>query len=271
MTSYSQLKQDLNVVSFFNKKTGLFFLDVGANDGKTLSNTYLLEKKYNWKGICSEPLPKAFKQLRQCRNVKCDNNAVFSESGLSLEFSESNLFSGLTKYIDKYDFVKRKNKIIVKTITLQDLLEKYKVEKIIHYFSLDTEGSELEILKSVDFNKHIFLYINLEHNYVEPRRTYIRNLLLSNGYLYKGENKWDDDYIHETTIIGTYYFNKDYTKPIIIKRINKEEFTVSSPYWSSDIGKFYLGYLQWKRLGKGKIFYNYIDYGNGNIWYKINN
>ena len=46
MNSYSQLKQDINVVNFFNNKSDLFFLDIGANDGKTMSNTYLLETKY---------------------------------------------------------------------------------------------------------------------------------------------------------------------------------------------------------------------------------
>lgn len=269
MKSYSQLSQDLNVISFFNNKNGLYFIDIGANDGKTLSNTFLLEKKYNWKGICSEPLPSAFKKLIKCRNVICDNNAVFSKSGLSLKFSESNLYSGITNFIDRHEEVKKNNQIIVKTITLQSLLDNYNAPKIIQYFSLDTEGTELEILKSVDFSKYTFLYINLEHNYIEPRRTEIRTLLLNNGYLYKGENQWDDDYIHESTVIGTYYYKQDYNKPIVIKRQNND-FSVSSSYWNNDTGKFQNGFLNWKRLGKGKIFYTHIDYGNGNIWHRDN-
>lgn len=268
MKSYSQLNQDLNVISFFNNKNDMYFIDIGANNGITLSNTFLLEKQYNWKGICSEPLPRAFKQLIKCRNVICDNNAVFSKSGLSLEFSESNLLSGITKFIDLYTRVRKGNQIIVKTITLQSLLDNYKAPKIIQYFSLDTEGTELEILKSVDFSKYTFLYINLEHNYVEPKRSEIRTLLLNNGYLYKGENKFDDDYIHESTVIGTYYYKQDYTKPIVIKRQNNNHFLVSSTYWSDDIGTFENGFLNWNKLGKGKIFYTHIDYGNSNIWHR---
>lgn len=163
---------------------------------------------------------------------------------------------------------KKGKKIMVKTITLQDLLNKYNAPKIIQYFSLDTEGTELEILKSVNFSEYIFLYINLEHNFVEPQRSEIKKLLLNNGYLYKGENKWDDDYIHETTIIGTYYYNQDYSKPIIIKRINENVFHVSSSYWDDDVGEFNNGYLNWKKLGNGIIFYTHIDYGNGNIWHR---
>ena len=268
MTSYSQLNQDLNVISFFNNKNDMYFIDIGANDGKTLSNTFLLEKQYNWKGICSEPLPSAFKKLIKCRSVVCDNNAVFRKSGLSLEFSESNLMSGITDFIDANENAKKGNKIIVKTITLQSLLDNYKAPKIIQYFSLDTEGTELEILKSVDFSTYTFLYINLEHNYVEPRRSEMRTLLLNNGYLYKGKNRWDDDYIHESTVIGTYYYQQDYTKPIVIKRVKNTYFSVSSSYWNDDIGSFKNGFLKWKKLGQGKIFYTHIDYGNGNIWHR---
>lgn len=268
MTTYSQLKQDLNVISFFNENKNLYFIDIGANDGKTLSNTFLLEKEYEWNGICSDPLPSAFEKLRECRDVFCDNNAVFSKSGLSLEFSETNLFSGLVEYIDAHVETKKNNKIKVNTITLDELLKKYKAPAVIHYFSLDTEGSELEILKSVDFNKYKFLYINLEHNFIEPRRSDIKKLLLKNGYLYKGQNRWDDDYIHESTVIGTYYNNDDNTNPIVIKKITENTFSVSSPYWDDDFGEFKNGSIHWNRLGEGKIFYTHIDYGRENIWIK---
>ena len=273
MKDFSQIGQDQNVISFFNNKTEMYFIDIGAFDGKKLSNTFLLEKNYNWKGICSEPLPQAFEKLTKCRSVHCDNHAVFSKSGLSLNFSSYKTRSGITQYIDHPHLaqeVRKRPQIIVKTITLQNLLDKYNAPKIINYFSLDTEGSELEILKSVDFSKYTFLYISLEHNYIEPKRTKMRKLLLNNGYLYKGENKHDDDYIHEKTVIGTYYYEQDYTKPILIKRLNETHFLVSSPYWNDDIGKFNNGFLNWKTLGKGKIFFTHIDYGNGNIWHRDN-
>jgi predicted transcriptional regulator len=64
--------------------------------------------------------------------------------------------------------------------------------------SLDTEGSELEILRNFDFEKYTFGLIDIEHNYIEPRRTEIKNLLLSKGYIYKGENQWDDMYKHSS-------------------------------------------------------------------------
>ncbi len=61
--------------------------------------------------------------------------------------------------------------------------------------SMDTEGSELEILNSFDFQKYTFGLIDVEHNYTEPKRSEIKKLLEANGYLYKGENNWDDMYV----------------------------------------------------------------------------
>ncbi len=91
-----------------------------------------------------------------------------------------------------------KTQIIVKTISFNDLLEKYKAPLFIDYLSLDTEGSELEILQSVNLQKYTFGLIDVEHNYVEPRRTYIRQLLISNGYDYVRQNKFDDCYKHSS-------------------------------------------------------------------------
>ena len=84
------------------------------------------------------------------------------------------------------------------TISLLDVLDNANAPLFIEYMSLDTEGSELEILKNFDFRKYTFGLIDVEHNFVEPRRTEIKNLLLSNGYIYIGGNQWDDMYKHSS-------------------------------------------------------------------------
>jgi hypothetical protein len=86
----------------------------------------------------------------------------------------------------------------VKTLTLTDLLDKAKAPSFIDYLSLDTEGSEFEILRATDFSRYTFGLIDVEHNFVEPRRTEIRNLLLSHGYVYLRENQFDDSYKHSS-------------------------------------------------------------------------
>ena len=203
MTSFSQLGQDLEVLKFYNNKREGFFIEIGASDGIELSNTYLLEKMYNWKGICVEPIPESFNLLCKNRlNSLCCNKAVYSESNTEVIFDIANyhlLLSGISSHIDRHrDRVNsNKTQIIVTTISFNDLLEKYNAPLFIDYLSLDTEGSELEILKSVDLQKYTFGLIDVEHNYIEPRRSQIRDLLTSNGYEYIRENKFDDCYKHK--------------------------------------------------------------------------
>ena len=200
--SKSQLGQDLEVLKFYKNKRNGYFVEIGASDGVQLSNTYLLEKKYNWRGICCEPIPARFRSLVINRpNSVCFNEAVYNQSGLTLSFNISNdfdLLSGITDHIDKHKTSLNDAPIKVKTLSLLDVLDKAQAPPFIEYMSLDTEGSEFEILKNFDFEKYTFGLIDIEHNYVEPRRTEILNLLQTKGYVYKGENKWDDMYRHKS-------------------------------------------------------------------------
>jgi FkbM family methyltransferase len=198
--SKSQLQQDTRVLAYYNNKRNGFFVEIGASDGIELSNTYQLEKRYEWRGICVEPIPARYIECVNNRpNSFCTYKAVYSISGLLLDFDIAenyDLLSGIAEHIDSHKSIVdgRKTTILVPTISLNDLLDQCNAPRFIEYLSLDTEGSEYEILKTFNFNKYIFGIIDVEHNYIEPRRTDIRNLLLSHGYVYIGENKWDDSY-----------------------------------------------------------------------------
>ena len=201
--TFSQLGQDLEVIKFYNNKEDGFFIEIGASDGLRLSNTYLLETKYKWKGICCEPIVKNFENLVKNRpNSICYNKAVYNQSGLTISFDIANddLLSGISEHIDSHKSTVDNNKttVQVETISLLDVLENANAPSFIEYMSLDTEGSEFEILKHCPFEKYTFGLIDVEHNFQEPRRTEIRNLLLSKGYVYKGENNWDDMYKHSS-------------------------------------------------------------------------
>lgn len=208
MKSYSQIGQDLEVLKRYNNKTDGFFVEIGASDGIELSNTYLLETNFNWKGICVEPIPNRYKLLCKNRpNSICFDNAVYSVSNTPVIFDIANncdLLSGISQNIDchTYEVNANKSQIIVTTISLNDLLEKSNAPSFIDYLSLDTEGSELEILKTLDFQKYAFGLIDVEHNYVEPRRSQIRQLLTSNGYDFLKQNKLDDCYKHKSIVVS---------------------------------------------------------------------
>ena len=84
--SKSQLGQDIFVSAYteFNKKN--FFVEFGATNGITHSNTYILEKELNWNGILVEPASVWHKELDSNRNCFIDKRCIFTKSGKKMEF-----------------------------------------------------------------------------------------------------------------------------------------------------------------------------------------
>lgn len=203
LTTYSQTGQDLKVIDFYKKKQYGYFLEIGAFDGITCSNTYLLERDYFWKGICVEPVPYNFEKLKINRpKAICSDYAVYSETGLTLKFEVANaldMLSGISTLINdchRAMVFSDTTTIEVKTISLTDLLDINNAPTFIDYMSLDTEGSEYDILKTFNFEKYIVGIIHLEHNFTEPMRSQIRELLLSKDYVFVEQNLMDDIYHH---------------------------------------------------------------------------
>jgi FkbM family methyltransferase len=218
--SYSQLGQDLEVLKLFNNKQNGYFLDIGAFDGKSYSNSLLLEESYGWQGICVEPLPDEYAKLIQIRKCKTSNKALYHTSNTQVKFTVADMLSGITDNIDHHTHVKDNTTITVETITPTDLLQEMGAPTVIDYMSLDTEGSELAILQAFDFSKYTVLFINVEHNYEEPRRTDMRILLESHGYLYFGSRAFDDNYLHRSFIEGTYFRDNDYSKAYVLEVVD---------------------------------------------------
>ena len=199
--SKSQLKQDLFVLSELGFKRNGYFVEFGATNGLYLSNTYLLEKKFGWLGIVAEPLKSKYAELIRNRSCHIEDKCVWKNSGELLKFLEANDqdLSTIFEYQDKdLHRESRKNGQIsdVETISLNDLLKKYNAPRLIDYLSIDTEGSEFEILSNFNFEKYEFRVITVEHNYTNQREA-IYNLLTSFGYKRKFEklSEFDDWYI----------------------------------------------------------------------------
>lgn len=198
---YSQLNQDKDVVEFYNGKCNGYFVEIGSNNGIYLSNTYALETQYGWKGICVEPIPKKFEECKQNRpNSICFPYALYSKGNQFVHFKiESQDLYSTIKIKPRFSLLNKPKIIQVETRTFQQVLEEANAPFEIDYLSLDTEGTELDILKSVNLNQYTFGVIDVEHNYEEPKRCNIRSLLESNGYQFCKENHWDDRYIKKYT------------------------------------------------------------------------
>lgn len=204
--SKSQVMQDIFVYLESGKKKKGFFVEFGATNGISISNTYMLENHFGWKGILVEPGLIWHEELYKNRpNAKIDISCVWKEDGSKITFNETKIPVYAT--IDAYsssDTNNRTNgkKYEVETITLLSLLDKHNAPEVIDYLSIDTEGSELDILKAF-FNtnlKYKIKIITCEHNFTKNREE-IYNLLVQHGYerKYTDISEHDDFYVLKGT------------------------------------------------------------------------
>ncbi len=189
ITFYSQEGQDLLAYTYFKGKKEGFFIDIGAYDGITISNTLLFEE-LGWKGICVEADPDRFKSLKNNRKCDCYNLAIHSKTGEKLEFITSNCDvlnvlkeQSSDKHIErmKIDGNQKELKTIeVNSITFDDLMSKnYPDIRHIDFLSIDIEGGELIVLETIDFNKYSFGLITVENNFEEG---VLVNFMKERGY-----------------------------------------------------------------------------------------
>lgn len=182
--SHGQFFQDLWVLHQTGEQRDGFFVEFGAADGLRYSNTLLLEQEYGWRGILAEPGRSWHAALRANRpGATVDDRCVWSRSGESVEFVEQ--INGLHSAISGYSVVDpdaaTSRTYTVPTVSLNDLLAQNGAPARIDFLSLDTEGSELEILETVDFETWDIRHIAVEHNHTD-KRDLILALLTSKGY-----------------------------------------------------------------------------------------
>ena len=204
----SQHKQDEFIVNYFKGKKNGVFVDIGAHDGITLSNTYVLEKELGWTGICIEPMPRQFKNLSECRTSKLYNCAIYDTNGtekftmvdydgypdmlsgiskditikhMSGILSESSRMGAKLKYID------------VQTRILNEILEENNTYEV-DFLSVDVEGAELKILKGIDYDKFhikVIIYENGENT------NSVRDFLKSKDFSFYKRLGIDDVFVNK--------------------------------------------------------------------------
>jgi len=189
MTYTSQVGQDEWVCKQLKHKRNGFFLDIGAYDGATLSNTHHLEHDLGWAGICIEPGLEEFKMLIKTRNCICINKAIYNKN-TSVVMASEGLLRGIKEHLQCEAIGTEQT--VVEAITMKKLLKDYDVPKMIDYISLDTEGSEPEILAEFPFDKYEVSLWTIEHNaYLDggKLKEKVRKIMTKNGYLMVPESE----------------------------------------------------------------------------------
>lgn len=164
-----------------------FFVEAGANDGINQSNTLYYEKYHDWRGILIEPIPHLAKKCKMNRpKAIIENFALvpfdYRKNEIEMRYCGlMSLIKGAMKS-EKEELNHIKNgcklqnietyRLKVPVSTLSSILEKHSVSKI-DLLSLDVEGSEIDALKGIDFDKHRPTFMLIEARYRQEIDSYL--------------------------------------------------------------------------------------------------
>jgi FkbM family methyltransferase len=176
--SKSQNGQDLFALLSNNFKRSGIFIEFGAYDGVIFSNTHLLEKQFGWTGILIDPIPSHYESMIQNRNCKLIHGAITAKHQKSVLIEELPA-SDLSRFANKHKIFKKVHE--VKALTLQEVIDKNLTSNEIDFLSIDIEGEDIEILKSLDLSRYKIKAICVEHNFREGSDDII-NYMSRNGY-----------------------------------------------------------------------------------------
>jgi FkbM family methyltransferase len=178
MKSYSSIDSkkkplDYKLLPYLLKYSKGFYVEAGANDGITQSNTMLLEKEFGWKGLLIEPSIKAYnlcKQNRSSENIII-NCALVSTDDINTVKGD---FDGVLMASINGERLSRTNvNIEVPAYTLSQIVKENNIKEI-DFMSLDVEGYEIEVLKGIDLSSNwapkIFLIEVYTHEFEELRK-----------------------------------------------------------------------------------------------------
>jgi FkbM family methyltransferase len=159
MKYHHKLQNDRWVIEdVYRGMRGGYFVECGSTDGIRANATYILEKQYEWDGICVEANDAQFADLVRNRSCRTDNRALYSESDLTLDFvalAKHRGRSGLERHLRRgtRQLAETEGKHLQKsTVSLFDLLRQHDAREIVHYVGLDVEGAEALILETFPFD-----------------------------------------------------------------------------------------------------------------------
>ena len=213
MKSYSQYEQDilLHQKYFADMTAPGFFIEVGADDGITFSNTCLYERELGWDGVCIEPKESAFPKLAANRSCKCIRAAVGKYETETVEFLEiegwGRQLSGIVSCYDPQHAQRieretvgnpkttSKKLIQVPVVSLDSLILQSGRDSI-DLISIDTEGSELQVLESIsDASAMKVKVLMIENNYKADYPAL--SPVLREHFVLDGKIKLDEIYINK--------------------------------------------------------------------------
>jgi FkbM family methyltransferase len=210
---YSQQDEDKYIIQYLLKEkiTDGTYLEIGACDGLLYSNTKTLEDYFGFKGILIEPQPIYFSRLLENRNSNNNefyNLSVSDNSASFIEFvgdnPEGGILNNINTDLSKYNWKSYK----VKNEKMKNILKDSNI-KYIDFMIIDVEGSELSLLKTIDFNFPIFCIIIEAHSNEQEKNKLFGKYLKSNGFEYKERQRGNEIWLNHN-YFRRHLFNVNY-------------------------------------------------------------
>ena len=185
---YSQQNEDKFIYeNYLNYENG-FFIELGAMDGITFSNTLFFEKELNWQGVLVEPTFDQFEQLKFNRPKCLNYNYAISEIDGEVDFLGHHALGGiLSKMNEQHKIGWKLDKLSpykVKTKPFFKILEEINIKRV-DFFSIDVEGGELDVLKTFNWSIPVYLVLIEMDGLDEDKDESCRNILLKENFLFE--------------------------------------------------------------------------------------
>lgn len=165
-----------------NEMKNGFFVECGALDGETRSNTYYFERYLGWEGILIEGDPSNFKLLLEKRRKSYSINVCLSTQDKPMKVVFQQSFN-VGKIVPGVDMSKlRAGYIPVQCFPLYSILLALN-RTTVDYFSLDVEGAELDVLKTVPFDKVNIRVLSVEYIHDKDGESGVKDFMESKGYI----------------------------------------------------------------------------------------
>lgn len=194
-TFYSQCGQDefLETNVFKGFKNGVF-MDIGAHDGISINNTLFFEKEHQWTGVNVEANKKVYDRLcvnrPTCTNLHCAASSTDGTVRFVQNEGYTEMLSGIVDNLDQRHVARivreikamggSSNTVSVPSKRIETICDEHNI-KHIHYLSIDVEGGEFDVIKSINFDKVFIDVIDFENNYNDVSAPIV-NYLISKGY-----------------------------------------------------------------------------------------
>jgi len=197
------------VLEILGNKTGGTFVECGALDGETRSNTLFMERRLGWRGLLVEADPANYALLATRHRRAWSIPACLSGNAVSMVRFKQNFNKG---QIDAGGSRRGGSYSSVLCVPLESMLAALGWGTV-DYFSLDVEGHEFAVLKELPLERLDIRTLSVEFRHVPEGKAAIRRLMEARGYAVYAEITHYDDLANDFIFMKRSAFPELATRP----------------------------------------------------------